>query len=310
MGMNVSVIGFIGLGNMGMPMALNLAKAGHEVRAYDISPERRLAATEAGLSVTDSVEATADRVEVLISMLNTGPVVNEVWQRAAIGMTRGGLMIDCSSINAESSRAAHGIAQRYGMMSLDAPVSGGVEGAAAGTLTMMIGGTKAAFDAGYPILQAVGRRHVHCGEAGAGVVAKICNNMILGISMIAVSEAFILAERLGLSAQALFDVASHASGQCYALTTHCPVPGPVPTSAANFGYRPGFAAELMAKDLRLSQETAQFAQTNTPLGAAASSLFDHFVDSSGRQKDYAAIITYLRALGLGEEAGTREVQNA
>lgn len=281
---------------MGLPMAINAAKAGHEVRGYDISPDRRQAASEAGLSVPSDLEEASRGADVLISMLNTGPVVVDVWKRAVIGMAKSSLLIDCSSINAESSRSAHQIAARYGMDSLDAPVSGGVEGATNATLTFMAGGSDVAFARSLPFLQNLGRRYVHCGPAGTGVVAKICNNMILGINMIAVSEAFILAEKLGLSAQALFDVAAHASGQCYALTTHCPVPGPVPTSAANFGYRPGFAAELMAKDLRLSQETASFAGATTPLGAAAFEMFTHFVDSTGRQKDYAAIITYLRGL--------------
>lgn len=292
----VSIICFVGLGNMGLPMAVNAAKAGHEVRGYDISPDRRKAAADAGLATFPEIEQASRDANVLITMLNTGPVVVEVWQRAVIGMAKGALLIDCSSINAESSVSAHEIAARYAMDSLDAPVSGGVEGAANATLTFMVGGTDAAFAKGLPLLRELGRRQVHCGPAGTGVVAKICNNMILGINMIAVSEAFILAEKLGLSAQALFDVAGQASGQCYALTTHCPVPGPVPTSAANFGYRPGFAAELMAKDLRLSQESASFAGASTPLGAAAFEMFTRFVDTTGRQKDYAAIITYLRTL--------------
>lgn len=292
----MAIVAFIGLGNMGTPMAANAVKAGHAVRGYDISAERRDVAATHGVAVSRELADAAAGADIVVTMLNAGPSVIEVWSRAVAVMKTGGLIIDCSTIDVESSRRAHGIAHEAGMLSLDAPVSGGVEGATAGTLTFMVGGEAAAFDAGLPLLEKLGRRIVHCGEAGVGEAAKICNNMILGISMIAVSEAFLLADGLGLSHQALFDVASNASGQCYALTTHCPVPGPVPTSAANRDYRPGFSAELMAKDLRLSQECARFAGTETPLGQAASSLYERFIGKDGRGVDYAGIIRFLATL--------------
>lgn len=274
-------------------MAANAVAAGHAVRGYDISAERREAASALGISVSEDLAGAAAGADIVVTMLNSGPSVVEVWVRAVSVMKPGGLIVDCSTIDVESSRQAHDRAREAGMLSLDAPVSGGVEGATAGTLTFMVGGEADAFAAGLPLLEKLGRRVVHCGEAGTGEAAKICNNMILGVSMIAVSEAFLLADGLGLSRQALFDVASNASGQCYALTTHCPVPGPVPGSAANRDYRPGFAAELMAKDLRLSQECARFAGAATPLGHAASSLYERFIGRDGRGVDYAGIIRFL-----------------
>ncbi|MCJ8143926.1 3-hydroxyisobutyrate dehydrogenase [Ancylobacter sp. A5.8] len=289
----MAVVAFIGLGNMGAPMAANALKAGHAVRGYDISAERRAVAARLGIEVSQELAEAAQGADIVLTMLNAGPAVIEVWARALPAMKPGGLIIDCSTIDVDSSRRAHAQAREAGRLSLDAPVSGGVEGATAGTLTFMVGGDEAAFAEGRAFLEALGRRIVHCGEAGTGEAAKICNNMILGISMIAVSEAFLLADGLGLSRQALFDVASSASGQCYALTTHCPVPGPVPTSAANRGYKPGFAAELMAKDLRLSQECARFAGAATPLGHAASALYERFIGEGGRGIDYAGIIRFL-----------------
>ncbi|MFG1374960.1 3-hydroxyisobutyrate dehydrogenase [Xanthobacter oligotrophicus] len=285
---------FIGLGNMGRPMAANLVKAGHCVTGHDQSAGAMDAAAQDGLTITDAPDAHFAAADVVITMLPNGAAVLDVWTRAAPLLRPGALMIDSSTVDVASSRAAHALAAQAGLFSLDAPVSGGTEGASAGTLTFMVGGSEAAFAAGKDLLAAMGRRIVHCGGAGNGEAAKICNNMILGISMIAVSEAFNLGEALGLSHQALYDVASTSSGQCYALTTHCPVPGPVPTSAANRGYTPGFAAELMAKDLRLSQEAARTASAATPLGAAAQEIFARFADNGGRGTDYAGVIAFLR----------------
>ena len=292
-------IAFVGLGNMGRPMAGNLIHAGHEVSGVDLSPICRDAARAAGIPLAASLAEAADGADILITMLPGGEPVLAVWREAIPALHPGALAIDSSTIDVASARLAHEMARRAGRLSLDAPVSGGTEGAANGTLTFMAGGEPGAFAAAGPFLAEMGHRSVHCGPAGSGQAAKLCNNMILGIAMIGVSEAFNLAEGLGLPAQALFDVVSTSSGQCYALTTHCPVPGPVPNSAANRGYTPGFAAELMAKDLRLSQEVARAAAVATPLGAAASDLFARFSEGSGRGRDYSAIIALLRE----EQAG-------
>lgn len=286
-------IGFIGLGNMGAPMAANAVKAGHTVRGFDVSPARCEIAAKDGVVIASSVADAAKGADVFITMLSSGAIVLDVWRQAIPHLAPGALAIDSSTVDVDSSRAAHALADKAGLQSLDAPVSGGTQGAAAATLTFMAGGSKEAFAKAQPLLAVMGRKIVHCGEAGTGVAAKICNNMILGISMIGVSEAFVLAQSLGLSHQALFDVASTASGQCYALTTHCPVPGPVPTSAANGGYKPGFAAELMSKDLRLSQDCAHSAGVATPLGAAASKLYERYVEGGGRGVDYTGIIQFI-----------------
>jgi len=290
----VTHIAFIGLGNMGLPMARNLIRAGHQVIGFDLSPACRAAADEAGLALAASAEAAADGARALITMLPNGDAVRAVWAEVMPHLKPGTLVVDSSTIDVASARAAHALAAAAGCLALDAPVSGGTEGAGAATLTFMVGGSDAAFAAGQPLLAAMGRRLVPCGPAGNGQAAKICNNMILGISMVAVSEAFALGEALGLSHQALYDVASTSSGQCYALTTHCPVPGPVPTSAANRGYRPGFAAELMAKDLKLSQAAAAATGASTPLGALAQDIFARFAAGIGRGVDYSGIITTLR----------------
>jgi 3-hydroxyisobutyrate dehydrogenase len=278
---------------MGLPMAANLRIAGNEIRGYDLSAARRAASAAAGIELAGSSAAAADRADTLITMLSDGASVLATWREAIPNLRPDALLIDCSTIGVASAREAHALACAGGLLSLDAPVSGGTEGATAATLTFMIGGELNAVARGEPLLSRMGRRSVHCGSAGSGQAAKLCNNMILGISMIGVSEAFNLAARLGLSSQALFDVASTSSGNCYALTTHCPVPGPVPSSAANRGYTPGFAAELMAKDLRLSQEAASAVAVSTPLGAAAAALFARFSEGKGRGRDYSGIITML-----------------
>lgn len=287
-------IAFVGLGNMGGPMALNLTKAGHRLAGFDLSEISMQASRDAGLQTASSLAEAVGGAECIITMLPKGEHVISVWTELCRLVPPGTLLIDCSTIDVESARAAHRLAASAGAVPLDAPVSGGTGGASAGTLTFMAGGDAAAFSRAEPILQAMGRRIVHCGEAGAGQAAKICNNMILGISMIGVCEAFALAEKLGLSHQALFDVASTSSGQCWSLTSYCPVPGPVPASPANNSYEPGFAAALMLKDLLLSQEAAKASGAETPLGARAAELYARFdADGHGGQ-DFSGIIEMLR----------------
>ena len=290
----MATIAFIGLGNMGGPMAGNLVKAGHVVRGHDLVPALCEAAKGEGVTIAASGREAVAGADVVVTMLPAGRHVVAVWTDIVPSIPKGALVIDCSTIDVESARRAHGLAAEAGLLSLDAPVSGGTVGAKGATLTFMVGGSREAFARGEPILARMGRRVVHCGEAGAGQAAKICNNMILGISMIGISEAFVLAEKLGLSHQALFEVASTSSGSCWALITHCPVPGPVPTSAANNEYRPGFATDLMLKDLKLSQEAGRAAGATTPLGAQAASLYERFQAAGHGGEDYSAIVTFLR----------------
>ena len=289
----MSRIAFVGLGNMGGPMAANLVKAGHAVTGVDLSPDMRAAAARDG--VTPGEDAAAADADIVVTMLPAGRHVLGVW--GDLKPKAGSLWIDCSTIDVDSARKAHEIAGAQGALSVDAPVSGGVGGAKAGTLTFMCGGADDAFAAARPILEAMGKRIVHCGAAGAGQAAKICNNMILGVTMIATCEAFALAETLGLSHQALFDVASTSSGQSWSLTSYCPVPGPVPASPANNDYKPGFAAALMLKDLKLSQEAAAASGAATPLGAAAAQLYAEFNAGGGADKDFSGIIEFLRRRG-------------
>ena len=289
-------IGFVGLGNMGGPMAANLVRAGHAVQGFDLVPAAQEAARAAGITVVDSARAAVAGAEIVVTMLPAGRHVKAVLADVLPAAGAGTLFVDSSTIDVESARAAAEMADEAGCRFLDAPVSGGVGGAAAATLTFMVGGSAEAFAAGKPVLEAMGKKIVHCGEAGSGQAAKICNNMILGISMIGVSEAFALAEKLGLSHQALFDVASTSSGQCWSLTTYCPVPGPVPTSPANNGYKPGFAADLMLKDLRLAQEAALAAGAATPLGAQAAQLYELFSGEGHGGRDFSAIVEMLRGL--------------
>ncbi|HEY8334241.1 MAG TPA: 3-hydroxyisobutyrate dehydrogenase [Tardiphaga sp.] len=289
-------IAFIGLGNMGGPMAANLVKAGHAVAGFDLVPASLDAARAAGVAIAASAVDAVKGAEVVVTMLPAGKHVVAVWSEIIPAVAKGALMIDCSTIDVESARKSHALATQAHLPSIDAPVSGGTGGAKAGTLTFMAGGDAAAFAAAKPILEAMGKKIVHCGDAGAGQAAKICNNMILGISMIAVSEAFALAEKLGLSHQALFDVASTSSGQCWSLTSYCPVPGPVPASPANNDYKPGFAAALMLKDLRLSQEAAKAAGAVTPLGAHAESIYESFEQAGHGGDDFSGIIHQIRDL--------------
>ena len=287
-------IAFIGLGNMGNPMAANLVKAGHSVFGFDLVPANLETAKENGVTVMANAPAAVKEADVVITMLPAGKHVLSVYEDIAPKAKKGALFIDCSTIDVDSVRKAHAIAGKHGLQSIDAPVSGGTGGATAGTLAFMTGGSKAAFAKAEPVLKPMVGKIVHCGDAGAGQAAKICNNMILGISMIGVSEAFVLAEKLGLSHQALFDVASAASGQCWSLTTYCPVPGPVPTSPANRDYKPGFSAALMLKDLKLAQEAAASSGAVTPMGAEAAQLYALYAAQGGGGADFSGIIRFLR----------------
>jgi 3-hydroxyisobutyrate dehydrogenase len=290
-------IGFIGLGNMGAPMARNLVRAGHELRVFDVFLDRTGRLVAEGATAAETPAGVAEGADAVITMLPAGREVRAVYggtggliEAAAPGT----LLIDCSTIDVATAREMASLARESGLAMIDAPVSGGVGGAEAGTLTFMVGGPEAEVERARPILEAMGRAVVRAGEAGAGQAAKICNNMILGISMIAVCEAFTLAETLGLEHQALFDIASKSSGQCWSLTSYCPVPGPVPSSPANRDYAPGFTAQMMLKDLDLSQEAARNAGAATALGAHAAELYRRFVEAGGAATDFSGIIRMIR----------------
>jgi 3-hydroxyisobutyrate dehydrogenase len=287
-------IGFIGLGNMGAPMAANLVKAGNAVTGFDVVAAARQACTQLGVAIVADAKAAVETADIVITMLPAGEHVRAVWAEALPSAKRGALFIDCSTIDVTSARAAHALAAERGIAALDAPVSGGVAGAKAATLTFMVGGSAEAFGRGKTVLERMGKRVVHCGDAGNGQAAKICNNMILGASMIAVSEAFVLGEKLGLSHQALFDVASASSGQCWSLTSYCPVPGPVPASPANNGYKPGFAAALMLKDLKLAREAAETAHVKTAIGAHAAEIYGRYAAAGHSASDFSGIINFVR----------------
>jgi 3-hydroxyisobutyrate dehydrogenase len=292
----MATIAFIGLGNMGGPMAANLVRGGHQVIAYDLVEASRHQAMNDGAGIADSAVAAVKDADVVITMLPAGKHVLSVWADVITSMTKGTLIIDCSTIDVESAKQAHALASGHGMASVDAPVSGGTGGAKGATLTFMCGAEDEAFAAAKLVLEKMGKKIVHCGGAGAGQAAKICNNMILGISMIAVSEAFALAEKLGLSHQALFDVASTSSGQCWSLTSYCPVPGPVPTSPANNDYRPGFASALMVKDLTLAQDAANAVGAATPLGRHAQEIYKAFDAAGHGGVDFSGIIQHVREM--------------
>jgi 3-hydroxyisobutyrate dehydrogenase len=289
-------IGFIGLGNMGLPMATNLVKAGHAVAGFDVieSLTGKLAAV--GGTPVETIAATCRGADAIITMLPGGEHVRHVCC-APGGVIEaagaGALLIDSSTIDVATAREIAARAAEKGLAMVDAPVSGGVAGAQAGTLTFMVGGADAAFDRARPILENMGKTIVHAGGPGNGQAAKICNNMILGVSMIVVSEAFVLAEKLGLDAQRLFDIASKSSGQCWSLTSYCPVPGPVPTSPANRGYQAGFTAAMMLKDLKLAEDAARSAASAAPLGAAAADLYGSFVRAGHASEDFSAIIRWI-----------------
>jgi len=292
----MATIAFIGLGNMGGPMAANLVKAGYKVVAFDLVEASRNQAKSDGAAVAESAAAAVKGADTVVTMLPAGKHVLTVWNEVVPIMTKGTLIIDCSTIDVESSKAAHVLAAKHGVGSVDAPVSGGTGGAKAATLTFMCGGDEKSFAAAKPVLEKMGKKIVHCGGAGAGQGVKICNNMILAISMIGVSEAFSLAEKLGLSHQAVFDVVSTSSGQCWSLTSYCPVPGPVPTSPANNDYKPGFASALMVKDLTLAQDAAKAAGAVTPLGKHAQEIYKAFDAAGHGGVDFSGIIQHVRGL--------------
>ena len=283
-------IGFIGLGNMGLPMAKNLVMAGHEVTGFDLIEECISSLVEAGGIGGQQIEDCVLDVDAIITMLPEGKHVDAVYGDGILGSAaRDSLLIDCSTIDVDTARSVGGKAKNLGYNMVDAPVSGGTGGAEAGTLTFMVGGTENSFNLAKPYLDIMGKNIVHAGGMGNGQAAKICNNMILGISMIAVSESFAMAEKLGLSAQKLFDITSSSSSQCWAMTSYLPVPGPVPASPANNDYQPGFTGAMMAKDMKLARDAAISSGQKTELAASALQMYDRFLAEGGSSKDFSAI---------------------
>lgn len=288
-------IGFVGLGNMGAPMVRNLLKAGHGVAAFDLSAARLDRAAKDGAARAGSAAEAASGRDAVITMLPAGAQVRAVYTGEVIGaVSPGTLLVDCSTVDVASARAVGEAAGAAGLDMLDAPVSGGVAGAEAGTLTFMVGGSAGAFARAEPILKTMGKTVVHAGAIGAGQAAKICNNMILGISMIAVSEGFALAQKLGLDPAKLFEISAKSSGQCWALTTYCPEPGLVPAAPSNREYRPGFSAAMMLKDLRLAQDAAATSGAATPLGAEASALYALYCNAGNAESDFSGIIRMIK----------------
>ena len=285
-------IGFIGLGNMGAPMAANLVAAGHEVVGFDT------VARPEGLSMADHAADAAAGADVVITMLPSGPILRTVAMQIVPVMDAGTVFLDCSTVDVESARAVSEQASAAGVMCLDAPVSGGIGGAAAGTLTFMVGGSDEAFRIAAPLFEVMGQKAVHCGPSGNGQAAKICNNMILGATMIATCEAFALADKLGLDRQAMFDVVSTSSGYSWSMNAYCPAPGIGPTSPADNDYKPGFASELMLKDLRLSQQAAESADADTPMGCMARDVYAQFVEGEGQSGvDFSALLPWFARRG-------------
>jgi len=289
-------IGFVGLGHMGLPMAHNLVKAGHSVTGYDLQASAKEQFTQLGGMVGNTLHDAAKDQDVIITMLQTGQQVLHV----CLGIdglfskaNPGSLYIDCSTIDVKSAREVHQLAKESNLLAADAPVSGGVAGATAGTLTFMVGGEEKALSKAQPILASMGEKIIHTGSAGSGQAAKICNNMILGISMIAISEAFTLGQKLGLTPEKLFEVVTNASGQCWAMSKYAPVPGVLEQVPANNEYKPGFAATMMLKDLVLSQGAAQSVGVDTPLGAATTALYQQFNDQGHGGLDFSAIIKLI-----------------
>jgi 3-hydroxyisobutyrate dehydrogenase len=293
----MSDIGFVGLGNMGAPMVRNLIKAGHRLKVFDMVPSHIELAISAGAEPAADAAAAARGVSVVVTMLPAGQHVRSVYlgEGGIIATAAPGtLLIDCSTIDVESARAVAAVAEARGLEMLDAPVSGGVAGAAAGTLTFMVGGSEKAYAVAEPILQTMGKAVIHAGPSGNGQAAKICNNMMLGIQMISVAEAFALAAGLGLSAAKLFEISSKASGQCWSLTSYCPEPGLVPTAPSNRDYQPGFTVAMMLKDLRLAQQAANAAAVATPLGAEAAALYGLFARAGQEALDFSGIIKMIK----------------
>jgi 3-hydroxyisobutyrate dehydrogenase len=292
----MSKIAFIGLGNMGLPMAKNLVAAGHEVVGFDLSDAAKIGLQQAGGVSADTIGAAAAQAEIVVSMLPAGKHVSAVYTAAdgvLANAPEGALLIDSSTIDVDTARAVSTKAEAAGFAMVDAPVSGGVGGAAAGTLTFMVGGTAAGFAAAKPLLDIMGQNIFHAGGSGNGQVAKICNNMLLGISMIGTAEAFVLGEKLGLDAQTFFEISSAASGQCWSMTSYCPAPGPVPTSPANNDYAPGFTAAMMLKDLRLAQKASGSAAAATPMGQRATELYTQMAEAGHDGLDFSGIMKML-----------------
>ncbi len=287
-------IAFVGLGNMGAGMAANLIKAGYKVVGFDLSETALTRAAESGIKGAASVKEAVTGAEAVITMLQTGAQVRAVYESEAFAAAaKGAILIDGSTIDVATARTVGEAAAGRGLEMVDAPVSGGVAGAIAGTLTFMVGGTAKGFAMAEPILKAMGKAVIHAGAAGSGQAAKICNNMLLGASMIATAEAFNLAIKLGLDPQVFFDISSKASGQCWSMTNYCPVPGPVPSAPSNRNYEGGFMAALMLKDLKLAIAASQTTGAKVPMGALAERLYQNFVDSGGSRKDFSAIIKLL-----------------
>lgn len=289
-------IGFVGLGHMGLPMAINLIKKGHDVTGYDLQASAMEALVSAGGKRAMSLQEVACDKTILITMLQKGEQVLKAYEGSdglLQSANKGSLFIDCSTIDVQSARKAHQLAQEKGLLALDAPVSGGVLSAVAGSLTFIVGGEEQTFKMALPILSCMGHKIIHTGDSGSGQAAKICNNMILGISMVAISEAFILGEQLGLSADKLFEVVNSASGQCWAMSKYVPIPGLLENVPANNHYKPGFAAAMMLKDLVLGHEAAKAANVELPLGNKTTNLYQHFIDSGHGDLDFSAIIKLL-----------------
>ena len=290
----MSRIAFIGLGNMGGGMAANLAKAGHDVRAFDLSEEALARAKAAGCLPAESAAAACDGVEAVVTMLPAGKHVEAVYADNVFGIAPpSAILIDCSTIDVATAKRIAEAALAKGHAAVDAPVSGGIAAANEGTLTFMVGGSAEAFARAEPVLAEMGKAVIHAGDSGAGQAAKICNNMLLGATMVATCEAFALADKLGLDAQRFYDIASVSSGQSWSMTSYCPVPGVGPETPADRDYKGGFAAALMLKDLRLAMEAAEGAGANTPMGARARELYEAFVASDAEGLDFSAIIRTL-----------------
>ncbi|MCY4231979.1 MAG: 3-hydroxyisobutyrate dehydrogenase [Alphaproteobacteria bacterium] len=293
-------IGFIGVGNMGGPMARNLMKAQHTVTAFDPLDTALAAIVEAGAVQATSAAAAVEGADAVVTMVPAGPHVREIYLGAGGIIAAAApetLLMDCSTIDVTTARNVAGAAAERGLDMVDAPVSGGTGGAIAGTLTFMVGGSEAAFAKARPILEHMGARIVHCGPAGNGQAAKVCNNMMLAINMLGVVEGFTLADNLGLDRQVLFDVVANSSGQSWAVSSYCPVPGPVPASPANNGFQPGFTADMMVKDLRLARDAAMKSGTGTPMGALAEALMALHVSAGNGPRDFSSIIETIRAGG-------------
>jgi 3-hydroxyisobutyrate dehydrogenase len=287
-------IAFLGLGNMGGPMAANLISAGHAVRGFDPVPAAAAAAAANGANVFDSTADAVTEADVVITMLPNGDIVRRCYAEVLPAARAGALFIDSSTISVNDAREVHAQAESLGFSQLDAPVSGGVKGAVAGTLAFMVGGDESAVQRARPVLEPMAGKIIHCGAAGAGQAAKVCNNMVLAVQQIAIGEAFVLAEKLGLTAQSLFDVITGATGNCWAVHTNCPVPGPVPTSPANNDFKPGFATALMNKDLGLAMDAVTSTGSAAPLGSHAAEIYAKFA-ADHADKDFSAVIEALRS---------------